>query len=361
MTPVRVGLGLAFALLIGQATPVLAHDPGLSSARVRVLADAIEVDLAFNNADVAGAVPADADRDRVLSPDEIALGEVALLAFATDNTLLSANGTPARLQSAAVALADNGDVSYHLTFDRPSGATITFLQRALRHLPRGHREFVALLDSNHSVLSTGLLSASEPEFSTEISATVTPDRAAQAVQFSLLGVEHILIGYDHILFLLALLLVGGRFRNALAIITAFTVAHSLTLVLASLDLVRLPSALVEAVIAASIVWVAVQNVIQKQPRHRWQIAFAFGLVHGFGFASVLRELGLADAGGVVVPLISFNLGVEIGQVAIAAVALPIVWRLHRSAFFRDRGTAVLSAMVGLVGVWWLLERTVMTV
>ncbi|MCU0868759.1 MAG: HupE/UreJ family protein [Burkholderiales bacterium] len=164
-----------------------------------------------------------------------------------------------------------------------------------------------------------------------------------------LGVEHILIGFDHLLFLLALVLRGGDAWSLLKIVTAFTVAHSITLGLAALDVVQLPSAWVEAVIAASIAWVAAENLWRRErPRHRWVTSFVFGLVHGFGFSGVLREIGL-PSDGLVWALLSFNVGVEVGQALAVGAVLPLLLWLRRSRIERPvvRG---LSAAVLAVGV-----------
>lgn len=148
-----------------------------------------------------------------------------------------------------------------------------------------------------------------------------------------LGVEHIFTGYDHLAFLFALLIVTGagpggvrlrdKARRVLGVITAFTVAHSVTLIASALGLVALPVRVVEPAIALSIAYVAIENLLNPAPRHRWLVTFGFGLVHGFGFASVLKEIGLPDK-GLVLSLLSFNLGVEVGQLAVVAALLPLL-------------------------------------
>jgi hydrogenase/urease accessory protein HupE len=178
-------------------------------------------------------------------------------------------------------------------------------------------------------------------------------------QFLLLGVEHIVTGYDHLLFLFGLLIVGSSFWGAWRIITAFTVAHSLTLVLATFDLLRLPSSLVEPLIAVSIVYVGLENLCRRDLHHRWLLTFGFGLVHGLGFASVLRDLGLGAVGGsaAVVPLLAFNVGVELGQVAIAVLVLPLMWKGQQLPQFFPRFATACSVLVMLAGTYWLVERT----
>jgi hydrogenase/urease accessory protein HupE len=192
--------------------------------------------------------------------------------------------------------------------------------------------------------------------------TTPASSAAAPVSFFRLGVEHILTGYDHLLFLAALLLVCATFREAATIITCFTVAHSVTLALAALDVVRLSSRVVEPVIAASIVYVALENVLaprQRKGRLAWRagVTFAFGLVHGLGFASVLRELGLGTTpDGVVLPLLRFNLGVEAGQLAVASVVFPLILFARRRPSMEYRLVPVCSVLIALVGAYWLFER-----
>ncbi len=165
-----------------------------------------------------------------------------------------------------------------------------------------------------------------------------------------LGIEHILTGYDHLLFLLALVLRGGRLKSLFGIVTAFTIAHSLTLALAALNIVLLPDRLVEATIALSIAYVAAENLLLQRPvSHRWAVSFLFGLMHGFGFSSVLRELGLPHE-GLVWSLLGFNLGVETGQAIAVAIILPLLLWLKRSKWETNtvRGVSVVVLIVGLV-------------
>ncbi len=173
-------------------------------------------------------------------------------------------------------------------------------------------------------------------------------------QFLVLGIEHILTGYDHIAFLLALIVIGLSIKEVLKIITAFTIAHSITLLLAALEIVRLNSRFVESVIAFSICYVALENLFRKKVNYRWLIAFVFGLVHGFGFASALQEL-IVGKSNLLVSVISFNLGVEIGQLMIFFVMLPILYVLKKQ-FEARIITAGTSVAIFLIGFAWLVER-----
>jgi hypothetical protein len=173
--------------------------------------------------------------------------------------------------------------------------------------------------------------------------------------FFALGVEHILTGYDHLLFLLALILRGGNLWSLLKIITAFTIAHSITLALAALNILLLPERLIEATIALSIAYVAAENVfLRKAVSHRWAVSFLFGLVHGFGFSNVLRELGLPKD-GLLWALLNFNLGVEAGQAVAVLIAVPALIYLRRFKW-EPRFVVGVSLVVLAVGLVLFVER-----
>ncbi|MBI2753738.1 MAG: HupE/UreJ family protein, partial [Betaproteobacteria bacterium] len=178
------------------------------------------------------------------------------------------------------------------------------------------------------------------------------------------GIEHIAIGYDHIAFLLAVIVLGRHFWPLFAAVTAFTVAHSITLTLAVLGLVALPSRIVEPLIAATVVYVAVENFFVRDIRHRWRLTFVFGLIHGFGFASVLREHGIPDQ-ALIPALAAFNVGVEVGQILVVAAAV-IAWRAgfalsgqpgtSGDGALQRRTSLAVSAGVFALGLYWLAER-----
>ena len=185
------------------------------------------------------------------------------------------------------------------------------------------------------------------------------------------GVLHIWAGYDHILFLLSLLLpavlirrdnqwepaprLGGAFKEVLKVVTAFTLAQSITLSLAALQIISLPSRLVESTIAASVIVAALNNLRGTIDKRRWVMAFVFGLIHGFGFASVLTDLGLPQ-GALVLALVGFNGGVEVGQLAIVAVFLPVAFWLRATPFYRVGVLKLGSVVVALLATWWLMQR-----
>jgi hydrogenase/urease accessory protein HupE len=181
-----------------------------------------------------------------------------------------------------------------------------------------------------------------------------PGASRPGAGFFRLGVEHILTGYDHLLFLLALLLRGGRLVSVLKIVTAFTLAHSITLALAVLGVVTIPARVVEPAIAASIVWVALENLRSRGPSQRWLVSFLFGLVHGFGFASAIEALALPRA-RLAAALLGFNLGVEGGQALVVALLLPLLLWVRRSRW-EPLLTQLASLAVAVIGAAWLVER-----
>jgi len=272
-------------------------------------------------------------------PAEVA--EVAL----DGNTLT--NGEP------ALRMDQQDNIEFIVRYPQKLGSKLVYRTTIFSQLPRGHRQFATLSDASGKIIAERLLTAENNEL-------VYPQTAPKMtfVSFLGLGIEHILTGYDHLLFLFALLLVTQRFVSAVKIVTCFTIAHSITLALATFNVVNIPSRIIEPLIAATIVYVGVENIILKrEPKRRWLLTFAFGLIHGFGFAGVLRELGISSgSSGILVPLFSFNLGVEIGQVAVAAILLPFIWRFSKKPDFALRWVPACSVLVALAGGYWFVTR-----
>jgi len=191
---------------------------------------------------------------------------------------------------------------------------------------------------------------------------IKPERLSTIKTYLILGFEHIILGIDHLLFVLALLLITVGFKKLIKTITAFTVAHSITLSLATLGVMGLPSAPVEAVIALSIVFLAVELVHYYNGkegltvRHPWVVAFIFGLLHGFGFAGALSDVGLPQT-DIPVALLFFNVGVELGQIAFVLVVSAIIWILTKTKFtWPVRLKKVPAYAIGSMASFWLIER-----
>ncbi|MCK9860307.1 HupE/UreJ family protein [Paenibacillus sp. ATY16] len=172
--------------------------------------------------------------------------------------------------------------------------------------------------------------------------------------FLRLGMEHILTGYDHLLFIFSLLIARQTIKQYAAVITAFTVAHCLTLTLTVLDIINVPAMIVEPAIALSICYVAIENIFKKNVRNRWMITFVFGLIHGMGFADLLKGMHLAK-NDLAFNIFSFNLGIEIAQLGILAVLLPLLLLIQKWKY--SVGVVhFCSAVAFLLGGLWLTER-----
>ena len=351
-------------LLFFRSAALFAHDPGLSTADVRIGNDEIRVTVSFSPTDARRLLPeaTAGDAPAALSDAEWEPAARAWCMFRLDDVVVPPT-------SLAIVVNTRDTLRFTARYAGLRGRTATLELPAIARLPVGHREFTLVSDADGRILARRFLSASDSRMEFAIGeppSDTTPQTVgapmAGFLGFLWLGVQHIWTGYDHLLFLFALIVVCRRLSSIAAIVSCFTLAHSLTLAAATLNLAVLPSRFVEPAIAASIVFVAVENLIRRggEARGRAVLTFTFGLIHGFGFASVLRDLGVgANGTGVLVPLLAFNSGVELGQITIAALALPILWWLRRSNRFTQFGVPVLSSIVGLAGLYWLLARTVL--
>jgi len=250
-----------------------------------------------------------------------------------------------------------------LTGTCPSEGPLGLTYRLLFDVDRSHRSLVVVNDDGR--MDTRVLSPDSPSWSLE----ATPARSFGS--FVAQGVHHIWIGYDHIAFLVLLLLPAAlRSRSgtwiaarsarevavrALAIVSAFTLAHSITLSLAATGLLVPAQQPIEAAIAASVVLAGIANLVPRIAAHAAWLAFGFGLVHGFGFANVLQDLEL-QRGALAISLAGFNVGVEIGQVTLVAVLLPLLYRARSSSFYQFRFVPAASLATGVLALGWFLER-----
>ncbi len=178
--------------------------------------------------------------------------------------------------------------------------------------------------------------------------------AAIVWDFVKLGVEHIFTGYDHLAFLAGLLIMTTTLRSLIKVVTSFTAAHSITLALATFNVVSVPSRVIESLIALSIAYIAIENFMGRTLMHRWKITFLFGLVHGFGFSNVLKEMALTRR-NLAISLFSFNGGVEFGQLAFVCIVFPLVYYAATSRW-RVQFLAATSIAIAALGCYWFVER-----
>jgi hypothetical protein len=318
--------------------------------------------------DLELAIGLDANADGAITWGELRAARTAVDAYALSHLRIRAGDAPCSASVARHQIDRHTDGAYAVltlaaTCPREHGVALEY--DLLFALDPQHRGLARVTRAGET--RSAVLSPAQPHL-----ALTGPANAWRTfADFAREGVWHIAIGADHILFLLCLLLPAvvrreaGRWHaeesarsaalDALRVVSAFTLAHSLTLALAALDVVALPSRLVESAIAASIVLAALDNLRPFLHAPRWAIALGFGLVHGLGFASVLADLGL-PSGARVLALVAFNLGVELGQLAIVAAFLPLALTLRHSALYPRFALAGGSlAVAGLAGVW-LWER-----
>ncbi len=355
--------GWMTAFVISLATCVQAHDPGLSTVTLKLFSDRLEADAIFARADIETLVPLDTDHDGQVSPQEWERARPQLETLSRQALSVLINGNAVPLTKSGFHLDQNNNFEISGIFPAHDAKALTIESALINQLARGHRQFLNLLDERGEPLVEELLSANhnvlELNLPNRLADGVEPAKTTTFPQFFFMGVEHILTGYDHLLFLFGLLIAMAQFRATVWVITCFTLAHSTTLALAAFDVVRIPGRIVEPLIAATIIYVGVENLLRSGgPTGRWRLTLIFGVVHGLGFATELKEKLAGMIGAkIAVPLVSFNLGVEAGQMAVAALVLPIIWWLRAEPAFKRRSMPVCSALVVLAGAWWLLERT----
>jgi len=357
-------LAILFSLLLLQ--DAAAHDPGLSSLTIRPRTSGLEATLTLAVKDAAQLTELDENRDGTVTPVEFARSRRQLEAAVAKEVVIAADGKVAKDKSISSRLDENNNVDVCLHFGATAFSSLEIQSKLIASLPLGHREYLQIVNSTGQTLFERLLSATTDRATMQVPHTDANTVALEAVRsftnFLCLGVKHILTGYDHLLFLFGLLLVARGFLCSLGIITSFTIAHSITLAVATLHLVQIPNRIVEPLIAASIVFVGIENLLRGDIRTaRRMVPFGFGLIHGFGFASALREAGIGSGtGGILLPLFSFNLGVELGQIMVAALAVPIIWKLRENPMFIGRWAPACSAAVVLLGSFWFVQRVWMT-
>lgn len=344
----------------------LAHPPGLSSAEITLGANQVNAVLTFAIQDIEAFNPMDSDQDAEVTPAEMDAAKPAIAQWVAEQFVLSVDNVVLKANAVGkVSFDQQNNAQVQFLFNHPTAQQLNVQSRVLSKLPAGHKQYLTLKNQSGQILLEKMLTQEDNNVSLHIpaanAATTTEAQSHTFSDFLALGIEHILTGYDHLLFLFSLLVVTRSFWPALKIITFFTLAHSITLGLASFNLVELPGSVVEPLIAITIIYVALENLWRgDNPKGREWLTFFFGLIHGFGFASVLREMNIgASDGGIMLPLFSFNLGVELGQISVAAVILPLIWWLHKRPSIGQKLTPAGSVLAGLAGCFWLVQRTLL--
>ena len=361
---------LMLSLFLSCALPAQAHKASDSYLSLSVQNERIEGQWDIALRDLEMAVGLDANGDAAISWDELRARHAAIAAYALARLKLSSGGAACPLRVTAHLVDRHTDGAYAVM--RLQGAcpqAVAALGVDYQLLFDIDPQHKGLLRLTHGATTSSAIFA--PDAGSQLLQLAEASRWRQFADYVRHGVWHIWIGFDHILFLVSLLLPAvlvrheGRWQgretlkasvlDVLKIVTAFTLAHSLTLTLAALGALSLPSRLVESAIAASVILAALNNLWPLVHRWRALVAFGFGLIHGFGFASVLADLGLPQ-GALALSLVGFNVGVELGQLAIVAAFLPLAHLLRRGLFYRRVVLAGGSALIVVLATVWLAER-----
>lgn len=340
-----------------------AHPPGLSSMEAQINPDRIAVRMTFALQDIEAFSPMDLDLDAEISDEERESSKPNIATMLAEKLQVVVDGKIyAPLEPGKVSYDQQNNAHVEYVYQVVPHHELLLRSRILEVLPDGAQQFATIHGGEGSSSLEKLLDKANDQISMRFDVRENPRVKQSAMErfgeFFKLGVEHILTGYDHLLFLFALLAVTHSFWPAIKIITFFTVAHSITLACAGLNIIELPSRFVEPFIAMTIIYVGLENIIRgEHPKGRHWLTFAFGLGHGFGFASVLREMEITSGDtGILAPLLSFNLGIETGQIAVAIIVLPIIWRLNNQSAIADKFLKGCSLLVSLMGAYWLYDR-----
>ncbi|MEE2960211.1 MAG: HupE/UreJ family protein [Myxococcota bacterium] len=357
-----IGIGrywiLLFTGIIGVCFyfPAQAHRMGRSFSNIQVNDAGVEGVTYFDANDALPSQPwYEQTTTDILDSAAIEAARFQVAQWLTENLILRRGWKQCPPQVNDITITDKPKVvRVDIYYDCPSEGPITIVGKLLEKTREGHLHTITLRRGDQEK-QVHVLTQSSIRFEETRPISLLETFAA----FTPIGIEHIAIGFDHILFLAALLLALATWYDLLWVVTAFTLAHSVTLSMAALDIIRFSSEWVEPLIALSVIVAALENLRCSNPRSRKVIALALGLLHGFGFAGVLGEIGLPQDGKLSA-LIGFNLGVEMGQLLIALAIFPILLRLRHQKTFSYETTVLKggSLVIAAVGCVWLVERLV---
>jgi hydrogenase/urease accessory protein HupE len=347
---------VAIVAALGLFTPtqVAAHPVPFSYLDVRLDAGVIHVTLVAHIFDVAHDLNV-TPPESLLKGDVVAKAAGAMAALLGPRFALTADGRPLTPHWSATPdiLTDRQSLRFEVRYELPAPPGTLQITASMFPYDPNHQTFVNVYEGE--ALTQAILDRGRPGF--EYFAGTRQGVAAVVRKFIPAGVHHILIGPDHLLFLVGLLLLGGTIRQLLIVVTSFTLAHSITLSLAALNIVSPPARFIEPAIALSIVYVGADNLLAGGGRDvRAWIAFAFGFIHGFGFANVLREMDLPSR-ALGWSLFSFNLGVEIGQLLVVVAVASALAALRSRSEIAGRQVAFAGSVVVIAaGAFWFIQR-----
>lgn len=349
-------MAAALLALVGTFGATLgAHALSSSTSRITVEGRVVRVVFTINLTDLHAGPVVDTDGDGFFTVDEVDHGIEVLYASLKAHFQIVSEGAPPR--STVVdryELVDDSSLQMHLSYAFAEPVRRLTLTSTLDRITQPDHRHLSRVDLGAGTRE-GVLDRSMPAITLDAARPEPTGRAAW--RFIRLGIEHIFTGYDHLAFLLGLLLMATTLGATVKVVTSFTAAHSVTLALATFGLVSLPGRLIESVIALSIAYVAIENLLGVSADRRWRLTFLFGLVHGFGFSNVLRQMELPRQ-ALALSLFTFNAGVEVGQVLFVLIVFPLIAVLT-AARWKHQLLPACSAAILFLGTYWFVQRALL--
>ncbi|MFD0616115.1 HupE/UreJ family protein [Paenibacillus sp. GCM10027629] len=348
---VFLSLFIVTLLFFASARISFAHTQSMGYSAVYVKGNVIDYELFLDQRDML--VHFDDNKDNNLENEELASQKESIESFIRKDLRIDVDSKPLTMEFLSMNVAKKGSIK---------GVMLQLKLTADEAIEQFNLHYNLVFED--APIHTSVLLVHSGEFfhqdiidinkkDVQI-AIAQPGIGSVLWKYFVLGIEHILIGYDHLLFLLALVLIASRFKDALKIVTAFTIAHSITLFLVASGRIQVIPSWVEALIALSICYVAVENIFVQKAKWRWLLTALFGLIHGMGFAGALAETGLPKD-NLIGTLLMFNLGVETGQLMVLCLLLPLLLWLRRFPWYRKMMIST-SCLIFVLAFYWLLQR-----
>lgn len=356
----RIFLSLfIIVLFFGNATTSFAHSESMGYSAIYVKGNEINYELFLDQRDLF--VKFDTNKDNNLENEELTSQKEGIESLLQKDLQIDVDSEPLKMELLSMNLATKGStkgvvfqvrltndevieqfsIHYNLGFEDAA------FHKSMLSVHSGEFFYQDILDINRKEIQITF-----PQ--SEMDSSAQPEMGSTLWKYFVLGIEHILTGYDHLIFLLSLVLIASRFKDALTIVTAFTIAHSITLFLVASGRIHVISSWVEALIAVTICYVAVENMFVLKAKWRWVLTAIFGLIHGMGFAGALAETGLPK-GNLIGTLLTFNLGVETGQLMVLCLLLPLLIWLRRFPWYRKMMIST-SCLIFVIALYWLIQR-----
>lgn len=350
---IRQTLTLFFVLvcLFGTAVPSYAHSGSYGYSTLHVEGKEIVYELFLDQNDYL--LQFDTNLSRNVENEELSPQRDWITSYLKNGIQIIANSQPLQMELSSMKIEDKNSmrgILFELRFTSEQMLEqIDLHYNLVYENDPEHKNMLVVMADKYSYQD--LLSKDKKD----IHLTV-PTKATSILlwNYFVLGIEHILTGYDHLLFLLSLILIASRFKDALIIVTAFTVAHSITLFLVATGTINVNSAWVEVTIALTICYVALENLFVQKAKWRWLLTAMFGLIHGMGFAGAVAETGLPKR-NLIGTLLSFNIGVEAGQLMVLCVVLPLLLALRKYTWYRKLMIST-SCIIFMMALYWVVQR-----